>query len=137
MSERSRKKARQAKRAEARANVQTPIHTKTAPPASMRSTFKVAQANRVIAAELPTVIRQRSRDKRASSIRLDRSPVQAATMVNQPSDPKKTVSQGRQREQLTMDRQAIDEPGKCRPKDNTPKGSGASSRDFHLWKKTC
>lgn len=135
MSERSRKRERQAKRAAARAPV--PTYTKPAPPASMRSTFKVAQANRVIAEQLPTVIRQRSGEKRASSIRLDRSPVQAVTMVNQPSDPKKTVNQARQREQLTMDRQAIDEPGKCRPKDNTPKGSGASSRSFHLWKKTC
>lgn len=135
MSERSRKRARQAKRAEARAPVQS--YTKPTPTPSMRSTFKVAQANRVIAAELPSVIRQRTGEKRASSIRLDRSPVQAATMVNQPSDPKKTIAQARQREQLTMDRQAIDEPGKCRPKDNTPKGSGASSRSFHLWKKSC
>lgn len=136
MSERTRRKARQAKRASARAPQIRDI-APASPPSSMRSTFKVAAANRQIADQLPTVIRQRSGEKPSRQLRLDREPVQAATMVNAPSDPKKTVASRRLAPGVDLRSQPIDEPGKCRPKDNTPKGSGGSGRSFHLWKKTC
>lgn len=135
MSERTRRKARQAKRATARAPQMRDIAAPS-PPSSMRSTFKVAAANRQIADQLPTVIRQRSGEKRPRQFAQDRSPVQAVT-VNAPSDPKKTIASARPAPGVDLRSQPIDEPGKCRPKDNTPKGSGGSGRSFHLWKKTC
>lgn len=135
MSERTRRKARQAKRATARAPQIRDI-APPSPPSSMRSTFKVAAANRQIADQLPSVIRQRSGEKRPRQLRLDRSPVQAAT-VNAPSDPKKTIASERPAPGVDLRSQAVDEPGKCRPKDNSPKASGGSGRSFHLWKKTC
>lgn len=136
MSERSRKKERQAKRAAARASTPANI-AKPSPAPSQRSTFKVAQAQRVIAAQLPTVIRQRTGEKRASAIRLDGPSVQAAPVVNAPSSPKKTVSQVQLREQLTVQRQVPDQQGKCRPKSNAPKGAAGSGKAFVPWKKDC
>ena len=138
MSERSRKRERQAKRAQARAPQSRTITTpaKPAPPSSMRSTFKVAAANRQIADTLPDVIYQKSAEKRSRSISLDRSPVQAVT-INAPTSAKKVIADQRVREQLTLDRQAPDEVGKCRPKDNTPKGAAGSGKAFVPWKKNC
>lgn len=135
MSERSRKRERQAKRAAARAPQPRTI-AKPAPPSSMRSTFKVAAANRQIADTLPDVIYQKSAEKRPRSISPDRHPVQAVT-INAPTSAKKVVAEQRARDQLTLDRQAPDEMGKCRPKDNTPKGAAGSGKAFVPWKKNC
>lgn len=138
MSERSRKRARQdARRNPVKAVPPSQRPTTPAPASKARNAFRVARVQRQVAVQLPGIIREGKRDK------VDRRPQgDLQPEVAPPPGPTEASRFAAARAERARSAQvslegAKPDPGKCRPKDNTPKKGGGSGREFHLWKKTC
>lgn len=146
MRARSDRQARQERRARRQA-VETPQPVPTpqkrlervapATPPANRGTFRVAKAQRQLAAELPGLVRVKEKHKRQGEAKRSPSAVVEAPMrdtraaqrsVKTPAPPDRKTPAG-----LSMDKP--DPRLKCRPKDTSPASGGGSGRSFVPWGK--
>lgn len=140
MSERSRKKARRNSYKSAAQKVPPSQRPDTPAPLSKpRNKMRVAHAQQQLAQLRPDLLAM----KRRTSQAVDRRPLADAQLEASPPPAPEQASrfaaarmERARSAQVSLEGANLD-PGKCRPKDNTPKKGGGSSRDFHLWKKTC
>lgn len=124
---------RREKREQRRAALSQPVAV--AAPPSQRSTFRVAQAQRVLAETLPDVVRNSTRDRVKPSARRSVSPAPlsaAGSGQQSPRNPprRSAPEKAGQRAQSTLDR-----PRNCKPRPDgsKPKGGSGPSRAFVPW----
>lgn len=123
------KKRRERRAAQRAAEAVKPLPT--ARPAQ-RSTIWVAQAQRQLAADLPSVVRNRQAERRAEQPRLVGMDQAPATSQGEAKRSPSRVMQTRAA-QPTLDGPNPDL--KCRPKSNKPAAGGGSGRRFIPWGK--
>lgn len=139
MSERTRKKERREARA---AKPPVPVE-KIAPPAplnSQRNSFRVKQAKRAVADAFPDLVKVGRRPEGARAKWMNLGPSETHAIVERQVEAKRRPSAGHMLDvprQVDLSGAKLPQGGKCRPKDNTPKGAAGSGRDFIPWRKDC
>lgn len=99
-----------------------------APPSAQRSTFRVAQAQRELAAALPTVVRNRSAERRSiKPAPLDAAPLSDPVPQSDTNRAKPLPSKRRTTTQPTLANPP--KSGVCRPRGG-PKSGGGADRSF-------
>lgn len=128
MNDRKKREARKARVAAAQAVKPLPSHVP-----AQRGTFRVAEAQRQLAAELPSIVRTR---QQASKPSLSRAavvdPMSMADQGEAKPSPRRAVDLARP-DQPKLDKGDLHL--KCRPKSNKPSSGGGSGRNFVLWRK--
>ena len=129
MSERTRRKDRQAAR-------RAPEPIASAKPPANRGTFRVAQAQRQLAAELPGVVRNRQAERLTTS-QPKLAPVDPLPTLGQVEAQRRPsrVATATRAPQPKLDKGDLHL--KCRPKSNKPASGGGSGRAFIPWNKDC
>ena len=128
MNDRKKREARRARVAAAQAAKPLPSHVP-----AQRGTFRVAQAQQRLAAELPTIIRTRQQAPKPTVSRgaaLDPLPVADQGEVK--------LSPGPAVQSIRPDQPKLSKADlhlKCRPKSNKPSAGGGSGRNFVKWRK--
>lgn len=128
MNDRKKREARRARQAAAEASKPLSTHRP-----AQRGTFRVAQAQRQLAAELPSIVRVRQRAPKPIVSRgaaLDPLPVADQGEVKR--------SPGLAVQSIRPDQPKLSKADlhlKCRPKTNKPSAGGGSGRNFVPWGK--
>lgn len=121
---------RRERREDRQASLSQPLAV--AAPPSQRSKFRVAQAQRVLAETLPSVVRNSTRDRAKPSARRSVSPAPLSSAGSGPAPRKLRAApeKATPRAQLSMD-----QPRSCktRPDGTKSKGGKGPSRNFVPW----
>lgn len=103
------------------------------PPAN-RGTFRVAKAQRQLAAQLPGLVRVKEKQKRQGEAKRSPSAIPEAPTRDQ-GEAKRSPSRTDRKTPPALSMDKPDPRLKCRPKDTSPASGGGSGRAFVPWGK--